>query len=215
MTHLLRHGALDANPRRCCHGRMLFTPLLLAALAVEPIDPRELDRARVQRHLAAVEAELRARDASHLPPALQLERRRNLDRLHAYRVAGEFPRNSDYPGERVPYFIDDDGVVCAVGHLVAESGFGAVAQEIHTTENNNRLIAAPTSRASQFIATRPRCWSARSRSRPTSGTLPATCGLPVTASRAPRCGPPRTPPGRPTGTVAFRTSRARPTAMSW
>jgi hypothetical protein len=119
---------------------MLCTPLLMAALGVEPIDPREFDRARIQRHLAAVEADLRARDTSHLPPTLRRERSRNLDRLRAYRLTGEFPRNSDHPGERVPYFIDDDGVVCAVGHLVVESGFVAVAEEIHATENNTRLL---------------------------------------------------------------------------
>ncbi len=127
-------------------------PLLMAALAVEPIDPREFDRARIQRHLAAVEVDLRARDTSHLPPALQRERERNLDRLQAYRLAGEFPRNSDHPGERVPYFIDDDGVVCAVGHLVVESGFVVVAEEIHATENNTRLLDMTHSELPAWIA---------------------------------------------------------------
>jgi len=108
--------------------------------APEIVGERAADRARIQRNLAAVEADLRASDVDHLPPALQVERRRNLDRLHSYRLAGEFPRNSRHPGERVPYFIDDDGIVCAVGHLVVESGHLEVAQDIQRHENNARLL---------------------------------------------------------------------------
>lgn len=117
----------------------LFSFLLLTA--VTPVGEREADRSRIQRHLAAVEADLRAVDVGHLAPALQQARRQNLDRLHAYRLAGIFPRNSDHPGELVPYFIDDDGVLCAVGHLVAESGFTEVASDIRDSENNARLLA--------------------------------------------------------------------------
>lgn len=120
---------------------IFLASLVLAAPPVETVGERAADRARIQRHLAAVEADLRAVDASHLPPALQQARRANLDRLHAYRLAGEFPRNSEHPGERVPYFIDDDGVPCAVGHLVVESGFADIAREIADSENNAKLLA--------------------------------------------------------------------------
>jgi hypothetical protein len=109
---------------------------------VEPalVDDRAVDRVRIGRHLAQVEAELRAADVGHLPPALRAERYRNLERLRSYRLAGEFPRNSRHRGERVPYFIDDDGIACAVGHLVAESGHTDVAREIAASENNARLL---------------------------------------------------------------------------
>ena len=62
----------------------LVSLLLLAQPA--PVGEREADRTRIQRHLAAVEADLRAVDPSHLPPALQQARRSNLDRLHAYLI---------------------------------------------------------------------------------------------------------------------------------
>lgn len=107
---------------------------------MELVGQVDADRARIQRHLETVETELRARDASHLPPALRAERARNLDRLHTYRVAGLFPKNPEFMGERVPFFIDEDGVACAVGHLVIESGFAAVASEIAERENNARLL---------------------------------------------------------------------------
>ncbi|MBK8265690.1 MAG: hypothetical protein IPK80_30720 [Nannocystis sp.] len=117
---------------------------VLGALGLHPspdvVGEREADRARIQRHLTDVEAELRARDVAHLPATLQEARRRNLERLRAYRLAGEFPRNSDFPGERIPYFIDEDGVLCAVGFLVVDSGSPEVALEIQETENNARLL---------------------------------------------------------------------------
>ncbi len=58
-----------------------------------------------------------------------------MDVLHAYWVAGEFPRNRDYSDRRVPHFIDADGTACAVGHLMIESGFESMAREIATYEN--------------------------------------------------------------------------------
>lgn len=121
---------------------MLLALLMTLEVAAggEIVGAREADRSRIQAHLSAVEAELRSSDVGHLPSALQAERQRNLDRLRDYWVAGEFPRNSGHPGERVPYFVDDEGVVCAVGHLVVESGFGAVAEDIRAQENNARLL---------------------------------------------------------------------------
>ena len=116
-------------------------PLFVVGLVARARGACEGDRVRIQRHLQAVEVELRARDVGHLPPALRAERRRNLDRLHAYWTAGEFPHNDDFPGERVPYFIDDDGVVWAVGFLVVDTGFADVAAEIRDTENTARLLA--------------------------------------------------------------------------
>jgi uncharacterized protein (TIGR03382 family) len=100
----------------------------------------EADRRRIRRHLAAVERRLRERDVSDLAAELRQARQENLDRLRAYWRAGVFPRNDDFPGTRVPYFIDDHGAVCAVGHLVIESGFADVAEEIRQTENNAHLL---------------------------------------------------------------------------
>ncbi|WP_434420023.1 Kazal-type serine protease inhibitor family protein [Nannocystis pusilla] len=121
-------------------------------MALEVTGQIEADRARIQNHLETVETELRARDTSHLPPALQAERARNLDRLHDYRLAGLFPRNPEFIGERVPFFIDEDGVACAVGHLVIESGFADVAGEIAERENNARLLGMTHPALSGWIA---------------------------------------------------------------
>lgn len=124
----------------------------LIFLALEVTGQVEADQARIQRHLETVETELRARDTSHLPAALRAERARNLDRLHAYRLAGLFPHNPEFIGERVPFFIDSDGVACAVGHLVVESGFAEVAGEIAERENNARLLDMTHPALSGWIA---------------------------------------------------------------
>jgi MYXO-CTERM domain-containing protein len=119
---------------------MLSLGLAFGLLASPPtLDEIEADRARIQRHLAQVEADLRAAPTDHLTPALKAERARNLDRLRAYRLAGEFPHNTDFTGQRIPYFIDADDRACAVGHLVIESGQTELAARVRTGENNALL----------------------------------------------------------------------------
>jgi hypothetical protein len=118
---------------------MIATLAMAMAGVVAPMDQVAADRMRIQRHLETVEAELRARPVDHLSPEQRAERAKNLERLHAYRLAGEFPRNEVAPGERVPVFVDDDGRECAVGHLVIESGAGELAERIRSEENFDRL----------------------------------------------------------------------------
>ncbi|MDB5035580.1 MAG: hypothetical protein JWQ98_2821 [Chlorobi bacterium] len=86
---------------------------------------------QITARLTYLEDLLRSRDVSGLSPALRAERLRNLDRIHAYRVAGAFPRNFDYPGQGLPCFIDREGTICAVGYLVEQSVGRGVAEEIN------------------------------------------------------------------------------------
>lgn len=87
---------------------------------------------RIRTHLAYVERLLRARDVRALSADLQAERRRNLDRLHAYREQGVFPRNFDHPEARRPCFIDRDGRICAVGHLIEQSAGRSLAEAVNS-----------------------------------------------------------------------------------
>jgi hypothetical protein len=113
----------------------------------------QADRARIRRHLANVEMQLRSRDVSNLPAGLQQARAKNIEALHVYAARGEFPRNPDFLGERRPYFIDHAGTACAVGHLMIESGAALVAEEIRRRENN-ALVADITARATLDWAAR-------------------------------------------------------------
>lgn len=64
----------------------------------------------------------------------------HLDRLHAYAMAGRFPRNETHPGVRVPVFIDRHGSACAVAHLMRESGRGPEVESIARSANHVRVM---------------------------------------------------------------------------
>ena len=90
------------------------------------------EQVRIQTHLAYVEELLRNKPAASLSAQQQLNRARILDLLHAYREAGDFPANRDYPEERRPCFIDVDGNICAVGYLLAKTWGIDAAEDINS-----------------------------------------------------------------------------------
>lgn len=120
--------------------------------AVSSVDEVAADRERIQRHLAQVERDLRAVDTAGLSVELRAERAKNLDRLHAYWTAGVFPHNTDFVGQRVPYFIDADDRACAVGHLMIESGAVDLAASIRAGENNAKLLEMQTPGLEAWVA---------------------------------------------------------------
>lgn len=90
-----------------------------ATFGVAP-GPQTPERLRLQTHLAYVERTLRARPRPALTSAQRVRRTALLDRLHEYWTRGRFPRNTEVPG-RSPIFVDAEGRLCAVGHLIAVS----------------------------------------------------------------------------------------------
>jgi hypothetical protein len=105
-----------------------------------PLRAVDADRWRIQQHLARVEATLRDHTPAGLAAEQRVARARNLDVLHEYWVHGVFPRNSMHPGERRPYFIDDEGRACAVAHLIIESGEVALAQVVDRAFHTERVL---------------------------------------------------------------------------
>jgi MYXO-CTERM domain-containing protein len=97
--------------------------------------PAELEQFRIQRHLALVEDTLRRETPPELAEGPAKARARLLDELHIYAERGDFPKNLDFPDRRVPYFIDEFGTACAVGHLMIVSGAAQLAHEIARDEN--------------------------------------------------------------------------------
>lgn len=106
------------------------------ARAAQPLTAVAADRFRIQRHLAAVEAYLRAQPTERLPLAARRQRPRSLDALHAYWTAGVFPRNTAHPGQRRPYFIDNKDRACAVAHLLRVSGHEKLAEHVDQRQHN-------------------------------------------------------------------------------
>jgi len=75
---------------------------------------------RIRTHLAYVEARLRDNPPDGLSDEQLAARSHHLDVLADYIAAGRFPENHTFMSRR-PVFIDDEGTVCAVGHLIERS----------------------------------------------------------------------------------------------
>jgi len=94
-----------------------------------PPGPGDAEALRIRTHLLYVERLLRAAGAGPLDETARRHRLDNLDRLHAYALAGAYP-SGDSPIRRLPTFIDDRGRRCAVADLVARSAGSALAAAI-------------------------------------------------------------------------------------
>src|SRR2546426_9539915 len=113
---------------------------LVAAASYSPrADFAAAEPARIRAHLDSVERELRAKDVSPLTPTQRAARLRNLAILHVYWIRGVFPQNTDFPGQRVPYFIDRYGTRCAMAYLIEQSGGGDFVARVAATNNNARI----------------------------------------------------------------------------
>ena len=97
------------------------------------------DEERIQAHLLLVVENLRSRHPEGLSLSQEINRNQLLDRLAEYAMAGEFPQNTHHQ-IRIPYFIDDFGTPCAVGHLLYESGFREFAQQVRKEDNNAYVL---------------------------------------------------------------------------
>jgi hypothetical protein len=110
------------------------------------------EQLRLKTHLSFVEKILRNKNVSHLSKEQLKNRNRMLDLLHEYRVAGIFPMNYDYPGKRVPCFIDKSGRICAVGYLVEKTAGRDVAEKINSKFKYEELLAMNDRVLDEWIA---------------------------------------------------------------
>ncbi len=117
----------------------LVFALVATTAEAQSSDWEAVERARIQRHLSAVEARLRAVDMEHLSAEQRAARAAALDRLHEYWQAGVFPHN-DYLNERTPIFIDREGRACAMGDLLIQTGYEDAAETIAAHENLARVV---------------------------------------------------------------------------
>ncbi len=92
------------------------------------------DDERIQLHLKLVESILGERTCNHLTIQQFINRKKNLKSLTTYWQEGQFPINTRHL-HRQPYFIDDYGTACAVGHLLLTSGEERLAYHISDVQN--------------------------------------------------------------------------------
>jgi hypothetical protein len=95
--------------------------------------------ARLRAHFDSVLSELNVRDVSHLRASQRSARAQLVRTLARYRDVGVFPHNHDFPGERVPYFRDEHGTLCAMAYLVASTGRDDIVDDIAVARNNAYL----------------------------------------------------------------------------
>jgi hypothetical protein len=107
---------------------------------------------RIKTHLEYAEMLLRRTETSYLDSETQLKRRKLLDHLHDYWVAGIFPKNYERKDERSPCFIDKDGNICAVGYLVEKSAGRHVAENINKEFQYSEIAVMNSSALNNWIA---------------------------------------------------------------
>lgn len=104
---------------------------LTAACSTGQTTPKNAT-AQVQPTLVAPQPA--AVDSELLHQRLAERRALNLDRLHAYALAGQFPQNHVRPG-MLNVFIDDAGHICAAANLINLDGHDALVQKTAATDN--------------------------------------------------------------------------------
>jgi len=100
------------------------------------------DEERIQLHLQLVESTLKARYSDNLTIQQFANRKKNLESLVSYWKEGQFPINTRH-SHRQPYFIDDFGTACAVGHLLLTSGEEDLAHHISDVQNYAYMSGLP------------------------------------------------------------------------
>jgi len=96
--------------------------------------------ARVRAHFDSVLIELSAKRDAQLTPWQRDRRAAILATLRTYTERGEFPKNYDFPGRQVPYFIDrKTGVRCAVAYLLESTGRTDIVHRVAANNNNVRV----------------------------------------------------------------------------
>ena len=115
------------HPESCPNGETSFTT----------------DEDRIQMHLKLVLNHLKLNPPKNLDVS-QVERRKVLlNTLEDYADNKVFPTNHFHP-QRQPYFVDNYGVHCAVGQLMAVSGKDELVAEIRKKYNYSYLEEMPT-----------------------------------------------------------------------
>ncbi|MEM6805662.1 MAG: T9SS type A sorting domain-containing protein, partial [Bacteroidota bacterium] len=100
------------------------------------------DRARIAKHLERVGELLQNRKPFPLNAQQSENREALLSILKNYERRGQFPINT-YHLDRQPYFIDNEGTACAVGHLLQKSGYQGFAKQISQEMNYAYLLDMP------------------------------------------------------------------------
>lgn len=114
--------------------------LVAATASSNPAPARSSAHAHVVHHLNGALDVLSQRDLFSLTDGQRENRATAIETLMRYRDAGKFPKNRDFANQYVPYFVDPvTGALCAVGHLMMETGHAALVARLAATDNHVRV----------------------------------------------------------------------------
>lgn len=91
---------------------------------------------RIRNHLRNTEITMREKDCSHLTDELKKSREDKIKLLHEYWVRGNYPLNTGFPQERLPFIKDEFDTPCAMAYIIEESGNKELAKLLHKQNNN-------------------------------------------------------------------------------
>jgi hypothetical protein len=91
-------------------------------------------------------------DTEQLRADLVAQRKVNLERFHAYRVARVYPHNSYEPGV-LNVWRDADGHLCAVATMMSRGGLDELVDHTATSDNNVRLVNVTTGPLADWVLT--------------------------------------------------------------
>lgn len=104
----------------------------------DEVDFPKNEKSQIQLHLKLVHQILKERSVHQLNKKQKENRYKALTILREYYQNEQFPINLHH-SYRIPYFIDDFGTACAVGHLIIETGFPEVSKMIAQKSNYSYL----------------------------------------------------------------------------
>ncbi|MBP9812597.1 hypothetical protein KBC86_04390 [Candidatus Gracilibacteria bacterium] len=99
-----------------------------------------LEQLRLRTHFKHIVLKLKLSDTSHLSHSQKKNREHQIKVLESYGKNGVFPKNTNHPGEMVPYFRDTYSTLCAVGYLMWESGEKELVNTIVDSNNHIRVM---------------------------------------------------------------------------
>jgi len=112
--------------------------LVSVAVAAPPMNDPDTVVAETRQELLDVERLLRWHDVSQLTAEQRAARRRALDELHRYAIAGVFPHNHTSL-EAKPIFVDEHGTLCAFANLLAFSGRSDFVKHVAASHNDAKV----------------------------------------------------------------------------
>ena len=99
----------------------------------------DLETLRIHAHLLNAERFARTGTPKRMPWLKALTRQLLLEELARYRRRLRYPKNYDFPGKRVPHFVDDHGTRCAVAHLLEVGGQAQLVEKVARQRNHARV----------------------------------------------------------------------------